>query len=74
MTDVIPPPTEEQRKALALLDDLEGAFEACVHPYATRTDLVDWCNICGAVKTTGQWLKPHWRDVLHGYLIKGKRP
>jgi hypothetical protein len=65
------PLAEDLSGKLKLLDELEAAFNVCAHPYCQAS--MDWCNVCGAQRlSTGQWLKPHWRDVIHSCLFPMK--
>ena len=65
------PLAEDLAGKLMLLDGLEAALEACPHPFCQAN--MDWCNVCGAQRlSTGQWLKPHWRDLLHSVLFSRK--
>jgi len=63
---------EEFAKNLKLTDDIAAAFAACAHPYVDKASGEDpgWCNVCGSIRVSGQWLQPHWRDVVHDFLFK----
>ncbi len=68
---------------LLVVEGLEAAFDACVHPHIEVERLAEtvapedflWCNVCGAVKVgkpSSPWVKPHWSVVLVRALVEGK--
>ena len=68
-----------RQKLIQLIDKIEYQFEQCSHPYSElklgkSVEKLDWCNKCGARRfANGQWLLPHWRDILIN-AIMGESP
>lgn len=55
--------TAEQVSTIIVINKLLQALDSCKHPTPVKSNLREWCNLCGATRINGLWLKPHWIDI-----------